>query len=120
MTATSAPSSERKAPSGQARNPSPTEVLGHDSDGKPVLRFSEDEPLSDWTGNIEEMCLYAGQSTGLITDIPSAADLVKTLWAETKTVPASHAAAIQSFGFEHAVKCFAYRDDEVAVSRNRN
>jgi nitronate monooxygenase len=57
------------------------DVLGTTEDGQPVRRFSEDEPLEGWSGDIDQMCLYAGQSCGLVHDIPSAGELVTRLWA---------------------------------------
>lgn len=55
-------------------------VLGHMSDGSPIKRYSDMEPRRGTTGQIEAMCMYAGQSCGVIHDIPSAGDLVALLW----------------------------------------
>lgn len=60
------------------------ETVGNTADGTPVIRYSNDEPLSDWTGRIEEMCLYAGESCGVIHDLPSAGNLVGELWRDTR------------------------------------
>lgn len=56
------------------------EIIGYDSNQDPVYRYSEDEPLSGWSGKIDEMCLYAGQRCGLVHDLPRAGELVKRLW----------------------------------------
>ena len=67
-----------------ARNTS--EVIGSTDGGAPVHRFSEDEPLQGWSGSIDEMCLYAGQSCGIVHDIPPAASVVRDVWAEANQI----------------------------------
>jgi nitronate monooxygenase len=64
-----------------AQRPGTGEVLGLDGRGEPVLRYSDAEPLADWTGRIAEMCLYAGESCGVVRDLPSAAEVVTRLWS---------------------------------------
>ena len=59
------------------------DVLGATEKGEPIPRYDDNEPLQGWTGKIEEMCLYAGESCGLVHDIPSASELVARLWKET-------------------------------------
>lgn len=63
--------------------PGSGDVLGATEKGEPVPRYDDNEPLQGWTGKIEEMCLYAGESCGLVHDIPSASELVARLWKET-------------------------------------
>lgn len=69
------------APAG-ADKPGAGDVLGSKEEGLPVFRYDDAEPLSNWTGSIDEMCLYAGMSCGVIRDIPGAADVVRETWRE--------------------------------------
>lgn len=62
------------------------EIVGHFADGTPVTRYSDAEPLAGMKGQIEAMALYAGQSAGLIHDVPSAADLVRRLADQSREV----------------------------------
>jgi NAD(P)H-dependent flavin oxidoreductase YrpB (nitropropane dioxygenase family) len=66
------------APAGQ--KPGSGEKLGVRENGDTVVRYDDAEPLAGWTGRIDEMCLYAGEGSGLIHDIPSASELVPALW----------------------------------------
>lgn len=70
---------------GQER-PGRSDILGTKEGGVPVFRYDDAEPLADWTGKINEMCLYSGMSCGVIRDIPTAAKLVKDLWSSTAGV----------------------------------
>jgi NAD(P)H-dependent flavin oxidoreductase YrpB (nitropropane dioxygenase family) len=45
----------------------------------PVARFAALPPMADTTGDIEAMCLYAGQSAGLVHDVKPAAAVVREL-----------------------------------------
>ena len=65
-----------------ARAPEP---IGEEH-GRPVLRFSTDSPLRGMTGDLEAMALFAGQVTGQITDVPSAARRVEQIMLEAKRV----------------------------------
>jgi NAD(P)H-dependent flavin oxidoreductase YrpB (nitropropane dioxygenase family) len=71
--ATAAPDGDR---------PGTADVLGTDASGGPVYRYDDAEPLTGWTGQIGEMCLYAGESCGVVTDLPPAAELVPRLWRQ--------------------------------------
>lgn len=44
--------------------------------GRPLYRFSTDSPLRTTTGELEVMALYAGQVTGAIDNVPSAAERI--------------------------------------------
>ncbi len=56
----------------------PREVIAEE-EGRPIYRFSTDSPLRTTTGDLEALPGFAGQVTGLITTIPSAADLVSAM-----------------------------------------
>jgi nitronate monooxygenase len=50
--------------------------------GATVRRYSLTPPLPHFSGSLLEMALYAGEGVDAIDDIPSAAQLVDTLWTE--------------------------------------
>jgi nitronate monooxygenase len=50
--------------------------------GVDVERYSADEPRRETTGDLEAMCLYAGQGVGLVTSIEPAADIVSRIATE--------------------------------------
>ncbi len=58
----------------------PREHLAEDA-GRKLLKFSTDSPLRTTTGDLEAMALYAGQGTGLIDDIPTAAERIAGIMA---------------------------------------
>lgn len=62
--------------------PGEGEVLGYTQSGEPVLRYESTAPRLGTTGQVLDMCLYAGTGCGAITDIPPASDLVARLWAD--------------------------------------
>jgi len=72
--------------SGLQEKPGEQEIVGRAEDGTPITRYADAEPLSGTTGDIEAMSLYAGQSCGVIRDVPPAATLVADLWEETRGV----------------------------------
>jgi NAD(P)H-dependent flavin oxidoreductase YrpB (nitropropane dioxygenase family) len=55
--------------------PGEDEVVAH-LNGRPVLRYSADEPRRTATGDVEAMCLYAGRGVGLVRGVEPAAELV--------------------------------------------
>ena len=65
-------------------HPGGEDIVGRTYDGTPIARFSDAEPLSGTTGEIEAMSLYAGESCGVIHHVPKAAALVADLWEETR------------------------------------
>lgn len=65
-----------------AQRPGEGDVVGHTQTGEPVLRYESAAPRVGMTGQVLEMCLYAGTGCGAIADIPPAADLVARLWAD--------------------------------------
>jgi nitronate monooxygenase len=56
----------------------PREVIAEE-DGRPIYKFSTDSPLRTTIGDLEALPGFAGQVTGLIKTIPSAADLVSAM-----------------------------------------
>lgn len=58
------------------------ETVGLTAGGEPILRYDDTAPRAGMTGNIEEMCLYAGTSIEAVRDIPSAAEAVERLMRE--------------------------------------
>jgi NAD(P)H-dependent flavin oxidoreductase YrpB (nitropropane dioxygenase family) len=50
--------------------------------GVEIERYAADEPRRDTTGDLEAMCLYAGQGVGLVTAVEPAADVVSRMAAE--------------------------------------
>ena len=48
-------------------------------DGTPITRYSAASPGPEVTGEVEAMALYAGQSTGLVSRLQSAHDIVKEM-----------------------------------------
>jgi nitronate monooxygenase len=64
--------------------PGQWEILGRAEDGSPIKRYADAEPLAGTTGDVEAMSLYAGQSCGVIRDIPPAGALVAGLWEEAR------------------------------------
>ncbi|TWU45807.1 Nitronate monooxygenase [Novipirellula aureliae] len=68
-------------------------VFGNDADeiqreqiaeeeGRPIYLFSTDSPLRSMTGELEKLAFYAGQITGEITAIETAADVINRIIAE--------------------------------------
>jgi nitronate monooxygenase len=50
--------------------------------GVEIERYASDEPRRATTGDLEAMCLYAGQGVGLVTAVEPAADVVSRIAAE--------------------------------------
>ena len=67
-------------PKGQ--RPGECDVVGKYSDGDDIFRYDDAAPQQGFTGDILDMCLYAGQGCGSIHDLPSARELVPRLWEE--------------------------------------
>ena len=49
-----------------------------------IERYAADEPRRETTGELEAMCLYAGQGVGLVTAIEPAAEIVSRIAAELR------------------------------------
>ena len=70
-----------RPPSGE--RPGEGDAVGEFSDGRPVTRYDFRSPSAETRGDVEEMALYAGQSTGLTDDRPPVATVVDRLVSET-------------------------------------
>ncbi len=64
------------------RRPGEGDIVGWSATGESIYRYEDTAPRAGMTGNVLDMCLYAGQGVGGIGDIPAAADLVRRLWLE--------------------------------------
>ena len=58
--------------------------LGTAPDGRPIHRYDAEPPHARTTGDIEAMCLYAGQSVGLVHEVEPAAEIVAELVADAE------------------------------------
>ena len=68
-------------PAGQ--RPGEGDVIATRPDGRQVLRYATATPQEDLQGEkILDAALYAGEGVGRVTDIPSAGELIRRLWAE--------------------------------------
>ncbi|MFA5910663.1 MAG: nitronate monooxygenase [Vicinamibacterales bacterium] len=56
----------------------PRDVIG-DDEGRPVYRCGTDSPLRSTTGDFEQMCLYAGNSSAHVTGIHPAAAIIDAM-----------------------------------------
>jgi nitronate monooxygenase len=61
--------------------PGEGEVVARHRDAE-IRRYAADEPRRQTTGDLEAMCLYAGQGVGLVTAIEPAAEVVSRIAAE--------------------------------------
>jgi NAD(P)H-dependent flavin oxidoreductase YrpB (nitropropane dioxygenase family) len=66
------------SPPGGAR-PGYGEGIASRADGAPITRSRAELPGREATGGVEAMTLYAGQSTGLVSRLQSAHDIVKEM-----------------------------------------
>lgn len=76
-----------RPPSG--RRPGEGEPVAQQADGAALLRYSDDTAGPGARGEIEATCLYAGQSVGLVRDLPPAGELVRRLVAQSEEALAS-------------------------------
>jgi nitronate monooxygenase len=67
---------------GFGARPGEGEIVAHSADGSEVVRYSSALPLTSYTGDVEALSLWAGQSVGLIHDVAPAAEIVEQLVAE--------------------------------------
>lgn len=68
------------------RRPGEGEEIGHAADGEPIYRYEEVAPRVGMSGELLDMCLYAGEGVGGVRDIPSAGELVERLWADAQEI----------------------------------
>lgn len=62
--------------------PGEGEVVAKGESGYDIIIYSGHEPIKGVTGNLEAMCMYAGEGVKNINDIPSASELIERLWNE--------------------------------------
>ncbi|HEY5339097.1 MAG TPA: nitronate monooxygenase [Rhizomicrobium sp.] len=71
------------------------EAIGKEG-GRTIWLFSTDSPLKDMTGDFEKMALYAGNASGAIRDVVSAADRIAAIIAEADALlPKAATAALE-------------------------
>ena len=61
------------------QRPREGELVGAFPNGDPIRRYGVPAPMQGATGEIEAFALYAGQSVGLIKDLPPAASVMAEL-----------------------------------------
>jgi nitronate monooxygenase len=66
--------------------PGEGETVARAADGEAIPRYSADAPKAGMTGDLDAMCLYAGQGVGLVRDIRPAAAIVAAIVAEAESV----------------------------------
>ncbi len=66
----------------EGNKPGEGEVIGRRPNGEDIERYSGHGPWEGVTGDLEGMCMYAGEGVGEIKDIPSASELIKRLWQQ--------------------------------------
>jgi NAD(P)H-dependent flavin oxidoreductase YrpB (nitropropane dioxygenase family) len=66
--------------------PGEGDILGVTAAGRQLLRYGDDPPLRDIDADPEQMAMYAGQSTGVIRRVESAAEIVESLASECSLV----------------------------------
>ena len=81
-------------PSGH--RPNESEVIGTYGDGNSIRRYEASYPEPGAIGQLESMCLYAGQSVGLASRIQPAAEIVRTMAEEAARILSSGQGIIAS------------------------
>ena len=76
--------------------PNENEVIGVYSDGTSIRRYESLFPAPGDTGQLESMCLYAGQGVGLASRIQPAAEIVQTMAEEAARILSSGQGIIAS------------------------
>lgn len=66
--------------------PGEGEAIGRYPDGRPILRYDVESPKANTRGDLDAMCLYAGQGVGLVRDVRPAGDVVRSIAAEAAAV----------------------------------
>jgi len=81
-------------PSGH--RPNENEVIGTYGDGNSIRRYEASYPEPGAIGQLESMCLYAGQSVGLASRVQPAAEIVHTMAEEAARILSSGQGMIAS------------------------
>src|SRR5262245_19738426 len=75
----------------------PPQFIGHTLLGGqeyPIPKFSAALPTPDTTGDLEEMCLTAGESAGLVLGIKPAREIIREMTGEAERIIAGRLAAL--------------------------
>jgi len=64
--------------------PGENEIVAYSTSGEKIERYEDTAPREGMSGDIEAMCLYAGEGCRLIRDLPRAGELVERLWRESQ------------------------------------
>ena len=67
----------------ESQRPGEGDIVAETHSGVPIRRYEDSLAIPEMKGSVEELPLYAGQSTGLTHEIQPADDLVATLTNET-------------------------------------
>lgn len=62
--------------------PGEGDVIAKSASSSDIYRYSARRPVEGDTGDLESMCMYAGEGISKIKDIPTAAELIERLWKE--------------------------------------
>ena len=76
------------------------DLFGHDpdridrvqiaeEDGRPIYLWSTDSPLRSMTGDLNRLAMFAGQSAGLVDDLPSAAERIERIVGDARSAIAA-------------------------------
>lgn len=65
--------------------PNENEIIAYTLHGQPILRYSDDGPISGTTGNLEALALYAGQTVGLLSAVKPASMIIAELVDDLQT-----------------------------------
>lgn len=65
--------------------PGEGDIVATMPDGEEIPRYLMYQPIAGYSGQVEELPMYAGTSCGEIHDMPTAGELVQTLWREATT-----------------------------------
>ena len=64
------------------RRPGENEIVGYTADGQAIFRYEDTAPRVGFTGEIEAMCLYAGNGVCAVKSIQPAAEIVAEIVRE--------------------------------------
>ncbi len=66
------------------KKPGEDDIIAKGPSGYDIKRYEGHDPFTGVTGDLEAMCMYAGEGVEKIKDIPTASDLIERLWREYK------------------------------------
>jgi len=66
--------------------PNEGQIIGHDQNGNDIYRYSDNNPIKGFTGDLEAMALYAGQSVGLLNKRINAKEIVNQTILEAENI----------------------------------